>query len=252
MKRKRNSYDVTFKLKVLEYAKTHSNRTTEREFGVTEKMVRDWKSKEIKLLNVESRSVKKMRTVLSPYDAIEGTLKEWIIDLRSSGLFVTRNTIRFKALQLAKEHGYTKFKASCGWCSRFMKRHDLVLRQKTHIAQKLPKDLDEKVDKFHKYNIEIRKEHEFELGAIGNMDETPMFFDMPGNRTVDVKGTHTVTVKTSENGKANFTVVLACLADGTKLKPAVVFKCKTMPKEKLPSDLVVFVQEKGWVDEEIL
>ncbi|KAH3807097.1 hypothetical protein DPMN_135430 [Dreissena polymorpha] len=58
-------------------------------------MVRDWKSKENKLLNVESRSVKKMRTVLSPYDAIEGPLKEWIIDLRSNGLIVTRNTIRY-------------------------------------------------------------------------------------------------------------------------------------------------------------
>ena len=46
--------------------------------------------------------------------------------------------------------------------------------------------------------------------------------------------------------------ILACLADGTKLKPAVVFKRKTMPKEKLPFNISVYVQEKGWVDETVL
>ena len=39
MKRKRNAYDVAFKLKVVKFAKSHSNRAAEREFGVTEKMV---------------------------------------------------------------------------------------------------------------------------------------------------------------------------------------------------------------------
>ena len=39
-KRKRNSYDSAFKLKVIEYAENHNNCAAEREFGVTEKMVR--------------------------------------------------------------------------------------------------------------------------------------------------------------------------------------------------------------------
>ena len=38
----------------------------------------------------------------------------------------------------------------------------------------------------------------------------------------------------------------------TKLKLAVVFKRKTMPSEKLPKDIIVFVQEKGWIDEGVL
>jgi hypothetical protein len=84
------------------------------------------------------------------------------------------------------------------------------------------------------------------------MDETPMFFDMSSNRTVELKGNQTVSVKTSGGEKAHFTVILSCLADCTKLKPSVVFKTKTMPKEKLSSDLVVLVQETGWVDEGVL
>ena len=160
---------------------------------------------------------------------------------------VTRTNIRHQALQIAKERGQSDFKASAGWCTRYMRRNNLVLRQKTHIAQKLPKDVDCKVDSFFKYVIDLRKEYDLSLGDIGNMDETPMFFDMVGNRTVDVKGKNTVNVN-----KANFITILACLADGTKLKPTVVFKRKTMPKEKLPSNISVYVQEKGWVDETVL
>jgi hypothetical protein len=98
-----------------------------------------------------------------------------------------------------------------------MNRHDLSLRQRTHIAQKLPRDIDTKVTSFQRFVIDLRKEHDFELRTIGNIDETPMFFDMPGSRTV--KGSKTVSVKTSGSEKSHFTVILSCLAGGTKLKP---------------------------------
>ena len=75
-----------------------------------------------------------------------------------------------------------------------MRWNNLVLRPKTHIAQKLPKDVDCKVDSFFKYVINFRKEYDFSLGDFGDMDETPMFFNKVGNRTVDVKGKNTVNV----------------------------------------------------------
>ncbi len=40
------------------------------------------------------------------------------------------------------------------------------------------------------------------------MDETPMQFDLPGNRTVNAKGDKTVMVKTTGHEKTYFTVVL--------------------------------------------
>ena len=43
--------------------------------------------------------------------------------------------------------------------------------------------------------------------------------------------------------------VLTCMADGTKLKPMVIFKCKTMTKDKFPHGIVVHVHPKGWMDE---
>ena len=83
---------------------------------------------------------------------------------------------------------------------------------------------DDKVSSFHKFVIRERQECQFELSQIGNMDEIPMFFDMPNNSTVNTIGDKTISIKTTGADKCHFTVHLACMADGSNLKPAVVFK----------------------------
>ena len=54
------------------------------------------------------------------------------------------------------------------------------------------------------------------------MDEVPLTFDVPSNKTVDVTGAKTIMIKTSGNEKTCYTVVLACCADGTKLPPLLI------------------------------
>jgi len=119
-----------------------------REFGVSEKFVRDW-GKTIDEIADAPKSQKQKVIRISPYDNLKTELNNWVQDLRMSGFRVTRNAIRVKALQLAKEVkngiGSAAFKASSG----FMSRYNLVIRQRTHIAQKLPADVDDKVMAFH-------------------------------------------------------------------------------------------------------
>ena len=115
----------------------------------------------------------------------------------------------------------------------------VTLRHKTHIAQKLPADVDQKVENFHSFVLKQKKCHEYPLAAIGNMDETPISFDLPPNWTVYFKGQKTITVKT--------TALLSCFANGTKLL-MVVFKRNTMPKEKFAPGILVHVMKKvGWL-----
>ena len=58
---------------------------------------------------------------------------------------------------------------------------------------------------------------------------------------------------TSTTGHDKDTVMLACLGDGTKLPPYVVFKRKTLPKNMVfPHRLVVRCQEKGWMNEDLV
>lgn len=80
------------------------------------------------------------------------------------------------------------------------------------------------------------------------MDETPVFFDMVGNLTIEERGAKTVQIRTTGNEKNRFTCVLTVLADGTKLPPIVIFKGKKIPKN-LPSEIIVLMHPKGWMDE---
>lgn len=100
-----------------------------------------------------------------------------------------------------KAPGIENFVASAGWCIRFMNRFGLCLRQRTKISQKLPKDLDEKVMSFYSFIIKQRRIHNYDLGDIGNMDETPMTFDLPSNRTVASFGAKTIFLRTTGNEK---------------------------------------------------
>ncbi|GFY16284.1 HTH CENPB-type domain-containing protein [Trichonephila clavipes] len=97
----------------------------------------------------------------------------------------------------------------------------------------LPKEVD---NKFQKYVIGFRKQKKYLLSHIKNMDETPVTFDMIGSKTIDMKGTKKIPIKTTGHEKSHFTVVLSCLADDTKLKPTVIFKRKTVTKSNFPKD----------------
>jgi hypothetical protein len=90
------------------------------------------------------------------------------------------------------------------------------------------------------------------LNLIGNADQTPVFFDMPMNITVNKKGENSILLKTTGNEKSRITVMLCALADGKKLPPYVILKRKTMPKEMLPSGIIIRVQENGWMDENLV
>ena len=50
------------------------------------------------------------------------------------------------------------------------------------------------------------------LACIGNMDETPLWLDMPGNTTVSRVGDRIVSVHTTGHDKGRFTVILAAMA----------------------------------------
>jgi len=122
------------------------------------------------------------------------------------------------------------------------------MRTKTTIAQKLLLEYKRKIIEFHKYVINMRKKLCFEIGQLGNMDEVPLTFDVPLNKTVDVKGAKTIMIKTSGNEKTRYIVVLVCCADGTKLLPLLIFKRKMLPKDVIPHGIYIHVHSKGWMD----
>jgi len=109
--------------------------------------------------------------------------------------------ILIEARRLAIEMSITDFAGTASWCERFMRRNGLCMHTKTTVAQKLPRECERKIIEFHKYVINMRKKLCFEIGQLRNMDEVPLTFDVPSNKTVDVKGAKTIMIKTSGNEK---------------------------------------------------
>ena len=115
-----------------------------------------------------------------------------------------------------------------------MKRRNLSSRTRTTVSQQLPDDYQEKLISFRSYCTNKINDQKILLKHITNMDEVPLTFGIPVIRTVERTGTSAVSIRTTGNEKSSLTVVLACLANGQKLPPMVIFKRKTLPKENFP------------------
>src|SRR5436305_927429 len=90
---------------------------------------------------------------------------------------------------------------------------------------------------------------QYPLKDIGNMDKTPLTFDIIPNMMVARKGSRTIIINLTGHEKSNFTCVLRILADGTKLPVINIFKLKKMPHGTWPQDVSIRVNTKGWMNE---
>ena len=252
---KRTSYSATFKKKVIAFADAHGNRAAGREFVVDEKNVRRWKSQRMQL----SKCIGPKKCFRGPktgrYPELEAEVVNFVKERRDRQLVVTSEIIQLKALDIARQRNIPRreFKAARGWVERFMQRNGFSLRRRTSISQKLPADFEEKLVNFQKYVIGLRRAKDYLLGQIGNTDQTPVFFDMPSNYTINEKGAKEVRLRTTGGEKMRMTVMLAITADGRKLPPYIIFKRKTIPKgERFPKGAVIRAQEKGWMTNELM
>ena len=75
-----------------------------------------------------------------------------------------------------------------------MTRHNLVNRRKTTVTQRLPDDYVELQNSFLSYILYQRKENQYPLSLIVNIDETPLFFNLPNSITIKQHGTKTVLI----------------------------------------------------------
>ena len=95
-------------------------------------------------------------------------------------------------------------------------------------------------------------QHSYPFSVIGNMDETPVWLDMPGDSTIARRGSRSVPVQTTGHEKSRFTVVLSAMADGRKLKPYIIFKgVRPIPELKQVQGVVVALSKNGWMNENL-
>ena len=216
----RTSYSIEEKLIVVNYAQENGRNAAARHFNLNAPMVGRWirQSNEWEKENKKKKHVGSGRKAF--YPEAEDKLYNWVIEQRKKGLAVNYTSVRLQMYKIFKEPaiqvlyptGEHEFQGTLTWIQSFMKRYNLSLRRKTKISQKLPEDTKEKLDEFRHYIIRLRSQYNFDLNSIFNMDETPVWFDMAGNITINNKGDKTVHIRTTGNDKNRFTVVLTCSA----------------------------------------
>ena len=133
----RASYSARFKLHVVMYAVDHGNRAAGKHFKVDESCVRRWRSQREKL-KLTPKDKRANRYRLPAYPELEKDLTGWLSEKRKSGVAVSINVIRLKALSIAQNTNIKDFKASVRWCNAFLERHGFSIRRRTTVAQKLP------------------------------------------------------------------------------------------------------------------
>ena len=180
---------------------------------------------------------------------MEDEVVAWISDLSKKGVTVSGGMIQRRATicfeELYSSEIFT-FKASIGWLDRFIKRHDLSCRVVTSTGQKVPSNAADLAKGIISFLLNKRESKGLPPDAIGNMDETPMWFDLPASKSYDFKVVKVVSAKTNGKEKLGYPVVLAAKANGAKLPPLIIFKgLKQEPKGFFPSDIRVEVSCHG-------
>ncbi|XP_038655910.1 L-threonine dehydrogenase isoform X1 [Scyliorhinus canicula] len=165
-KRSAKKYTAKLKLQVVAEAEHSNNVKAAKLFGVGESCVRNWRKQKEKLMESPSNKCAN-RGSKCHWPQLEDNVSKWVSENRENGYIITRSKIRLYALREARNMGIREFTASPGWCTRFMKRHDFVLRRKTKIAQRLPKELEEKVTSFQTFVIKHHKANSYQLSCIG-------------------------------------------------------------------------------------
>uniref|UniRef100_A0A671XB87 HTH CENPB-type domain-containing protein n=1 Tax=Sparus aurata TaxID=8175 RepID=A0A671XB87_SPAAU len=227
--------DPLEKIMVVNEAERTNNVRAGKRYDVTECNVRRWRSQKDELKNAHSKRRGYRGPQTGRFTEIDRRVCDYeMTEKRNEGMPIPRAVMQQKALEVAPELNIARaeFKASMGWCRRMMRRNGLSLRRRTSLAQRLPADFREKLVNYQRFVIKLRKKHEYPLDQMRNAVQTPVFFDMPTSSHV--------------------TVMLTCLADGTKLPPYMILKQKILPRDPITTGIIVRAQEKGWMESRLV
>jgi transposase-like protein len=255
----RKSYTVEQKMRIIADANASNVKSATELHRIDPSMIYRWIKMEQKLIDAPKKKTRKIgcgRTVQHSVEEVQ--LFHDLVSDRSNGLAVSCTDLRDRMLALTAATD-ADFKASSGWVKGFMRRFNLSLRQATTFIKRIPYagghpqlTLGDKIKSFHAFleqQIDATPAQDSTTATIWNMDETPIYFDMPANRTVEIKGTGRVPILTTGNERKRATVVLCCSNKGDKMPMHIVVRGEG--KAHVLNGVVVRYQERAWMTSDL-
>lgn len=186
-KKKRKSYTMAFKIKVLEARKSsqESRSKIADRFNVNESMLRKWEEKEMKIRGATSHSIRRMRQTarikVGFFPLVDDKVFEWIKARNSRGICVRDRYIIAYAKKVVADflqsdayegdkEKLSRFQCSKLWCQRFKNRFRLVSRRHT-TTHSMPVGYRETAIKFIEDVHQIIEENGIAREHIINFDQ---------------------------------------------------------------------------------
>lgn len=201
------------------------------------------------------------RTLLTKQQ--EQKLEDHVINCALRGFPKTIRDIQRDAMHILKafpsSHIYKLKDGVPGrrWARGFMKRHPKLSSRKCEAISKAnSKVCTENLRSWHKYIYDylksIRLEHLLnDPSIIANSDESGMPLTEKDSKRIGLKSLKTRYNIQLGNSKENMSVLFTGLADGTLLKPFVVFKGERLSPQmvsKLPHGIDFVITKSGWME----
>ena len=234
---KRRNYTMEFKGEVIEYAEKNSNHKASEKIHVAVRRIREWRQNKLKIFEptvkpknkgLDSGGKKPLGLQL------ENQLVGWIYDRRSNGLSVSSKFIMAK-MKYFYEMNLMKVRNLLLWRAMGGSTISCVVMV------------------LHSRRFSIK--YKYPPLSIIAMDETSVWNDMVSNITTDKQGATSVCLKTTRHEKCMVSVFLAAKADGTKLKPFVVFRAAKRESKSLDEEFksrcVVKSSGNAWMNKEL-
>jgi hypothetical protein len=171
--------------------------------------------------------IKEVLVVIQKTTELEEHLFDSDVALRKKGTVVKYKKIKQLARNIAsrKNIEITAFKMTDNWIYRFCQRYGLCDRTQTHTAQECFKSLFDQYLIVSSFLQSIKMiSSTYNPAFIFNMDGTPVYIDIPGERTIHFKGSKTVDILNTVHEKSRFTVTITINAYGDVLPTFVIFK----------------------------
>ena len=127
--------------------------------------------------------------------AVEDELMEKIAKERVVLRHVSTKLIQVWSTKMAEKISLTEFKSSRSWLLNFMKGYNLSIKWRTTTEQSLSRDLEDKIRNFVAFNKKQIDVNSLQPAMIANMNETPIWEDMPIAITVDSIVVRTVLIR---------------------------------------------------------
>ena len=177
---------------------------------------------------------------------IDEQLLVWVVENCDLHLLVTIPRLQAKAMKLIGTE-YPDFKASSGWAYKFMHRHSLVLQACTSMAQELPATLEEWIQAFYCQIMRVAGINKFEV--VGNIDETPLYFDVVPGRVLDKKGKRSGTHH--RKSEVTFDCCSYCSCRWCGIANPCHLQGKKRPKLH-EVGVFIWAREKAWMDKTMM